>query len=220
MIAEKIKKDVNNEFANFKKELQTHLKPSFDVSQTKQFLQTHIPKEIIYKSEILLDTLLNYLMENAQDKIKTADSALQNAFYDADFRKHIHDWVKQSENKLALDPDIVTYIFDPRLKQALIASAIAFVAGTSITLTLASSIVGTIITGIIAIILFALTFKITYDKASTKARESIKIDIDQYLDASQKQVFEWLEKVGADFENDFYTFCSTHGFALEEKPNE
>lgn len=220
MITEKIQKDISAEFANLKEALQIHLKPDFEVSQTKQFLRTHIPKEVVYKSEILLDTLLNYLMEDARERIKSADVKLQNAFFDADFRQRIHEWARQLENKLALAPEIVKYTFDPRLKQGLIVSGITFIAGTSVTLTLATNVVGAIVTGIITILLSALAFKIAYDKASPKAREIIKIDINQYLEASQKQILEWLGKVGASFENDFHALCSTNGFALEGKPNE
>ena len=66
-----------------------HFNADFNVSETKQFLQTHVPKEVIYKSEVLLDTLLNYLMEDARKKIESGDVKLQNAFFDADFRKRI-----------------------------------------------------------------------------------------------------------------------------------
>jgi len=217
MITDKIKIDVTEEFLNLKEALQIHLKPGFNVSQTKEFLQAHVPKEIVYRSEILLDTLLNYLMEDARERIKTADIKLQNAFFDADFRKRVHEWTSQLENKIALDPDIVKYTFDPRLKQGLIASGITFVAGTSVTITLAPSVVGAIVAGIITLLLSALVFKIAYDKASPKARETIKVDIEQYLASSQKQVSEWLEKVVVAFNNDFHAFCSTNGFELEGK---
>jgi len=217
MITEKIIKDIADEFANLKEALQIHLKPDFDVSQTKQFLQTHIPKEVVYKSEILMDTLLNYLMEDARDRIKAADVKLQNAFFDADFRKRVHEWARQLENKLTLDDEIVKYTFDLRLKQGLIASGITFVAGTSVTLTLVPSVVGAIVSGIVTILLSALAFKLAYDKASPKARELVKMDIDQYLETSQKQMREWLKKIETAFEHDFHVFCSTNGFALGGK---
>jgi hypothetical protein len=220
MIAEKIQQDVNDEFENLKEALQIHLKPGFHVSQTKQFLQTHIPQEIVYKSETLLDTLLNYLMEDAREKLKTADVTLQNAFFDADFRGRVHEWARQLENQIALDPDVVQYTSDPRLKQGLIASGITFVTGTSAAYAFAPSVVAAIVAGIITILLAAIAFKITYEKASPRARSSMKRDIDQYLEASKKQVLEWLEKAGAAFEKDFQAFCTTNGFTLEVKPNE
>ena len=213
MIADKIKKDVKDEFSSLKDALQIHLNPDFNVSQTKQFLQTHIPKEIVYKSEILLDTLLNYLMEDARSKIKTANVEFQNAFFDVDFRKRVHEWANQLENKLKLEPDIVVYTSDPRLKQGLIASGITFV-GVGITCTLFSGMVGAVISGMVTILLSAIAFKIAYEKASPKAREIVKNDIDQYLNTSQMQVVEWLEKAATAFDNDLTAFCSANGFEL------
>lgn len=215
MIANKIKTDISSEFTSLKDELQIHLKPDFDLSQTKQFLETHIPKEIAYKSEILLDTVLNYLMDDARKKIKPADVKLQNEFFDKDFRKRVHEWASQLENKLKLESDVVNYSFDPRLKQSLIVSGTTFIVGAGVSLALTPSVVGAIVSGIVTIILSAIAFKISYDKASPKARESVKNDIDSYLELTEKQVCDWLEKVATAFEDDFYEFCSSNGFKLE-----
>ncbi len=215
MIIDKIKKDVNDEFETLNKALQIHLKPDFDINQTKKFLETHVPKEVICKSEMLLDTLLNYLMEDAQKKIKGADVKLQNAFFDADFRKRVHEWAMQMENKLSLEPDIIKYTSDPRIKQGLIASGITFVIGAGVSSTLVTTLALSVVAGIVTILLAAFAFKIVYDKASPKARKIIKEDIEKYLAASKKQVIEWLEKVREAFEKDFNTFCSANGFLIE-----
>ena len=220
MITNKIKKDVRDEFMALKDELQIHLKSEFDVSQTKLFLETHIPKEVIYKTEILLDTVLNYLMKEAQNKIETADVKLQNDFFDADFRRRIHAWANQLEDKLKLEPDVVKYSSDPRLKQGLIVAGTTFVVGSGITLALTPSVVGAIISGIVTILLSAITFKITYDKVSPKARENVKSDINKYLETAEIQVVGWLEKVVIAFEKDFNNFCLTNGFKVEGKLDE
>jgi len=216
MIIQKIKIDVTDEFSNLKESLQTHLNGDFNVSENKQFLQTHVPKEILYKSEVLLDTLLNYLMEDARKKIESGDVKLQNAFFDADFRKRIHEWSTQLENKLFLEPDVVKYSSDPRLIQGLIASGITFVVGTSVTVALAPSIVGTIVAGIVtAVLLSTFAFKLAFDKASAKAREITKLDIDEYLKESQTQVLAWLSKVEKSFNDDFHKFCLDNGLEAE-----
>lgn len=217
MITEDIKKDITEEFANLKEELQIHLKPDFDVSQTIQFLQTHIPNEIAHKSKILLDTQLNYLMEDARKKIKTADTKTQNAFFDADFRNRIHDWTIQLENKLQLNPAIVAYSSDPRLTQSLIAAAVTFVVVAGVSYALFSGVAGVVVSGLVTILLSAFAFKIAYDKATPKARKMVRGDIDQFLETAQKQVAEWLEKVGTAFGDDFHEFCSTNGFELKGK---
>ncbi|MHA2781324.1 hypothetical protein [Vibrio harveyi] len=217
MISQKIELDVTDEFSSLKKSLQTHLNGNFNVSETKPFLQTHVPQEIIYKSEVLLDTLLNYLMEDARKKIESGDVKLQNAFFDADFRKRIHEWSIQPENNLSLEPDVVKYASDPRLTQGLIASGITFVVGTGITVDLVPSIVGTIVAGVVTVLLSAFAFKLAFDKASPKAREITKLDIDEYLKESQTQVLAWLSKVENSFNDGFYKFCSDNGFEAEGK---
>jgi hypothetical protein len=152
-------------------------------------------------------------MEDARNKIKTANVEFQNAFFDVDFRKRVHEWANQLENKLELEPDIVVYTSDPRLKQGLIASGITFV-GAGITCTLFSGMVGAVISGMITILLSAIAFKIAYEKASPKAREIVENDIDQYLKTSQMHVAEWLEKAANAFDNDLTVFCSANGFEL------
>lgn len=217
MITQKIKLDVTDEFSSLKESLQTHLDSDFNVSETKQFLQTHASKEIIYKSEVLLDTLLNYLLADARKKIESGDVKLQNAFFDADFRKRILEWSLQQENKLSLEPDVVKYTPDPRFTQGLIASGITFVVGTGITIALAPSIVETMVAGIVTVLLSAFAFKLAFDKASPKAREITKLDIKEYLKESQTQVLTWLSKVERSFNDDFHKFCSDNGFEAEGK---
>lgn len=215
MISQKIKLDIADEFSSIQESLQAHLNGDFNVSETKQFLQTHVPKEIVYKSEVLLDTLLNYLMEDARKKIESGDVKLQDAFFDADFRERIHEWSIQLENKLSLEPDVVKYSSDPRLPQGLIASGITFIVGMGISITLAPGIVGTIVAGIVTVLFSAFAFKLAFDKASPKAREITKLDIDEYLKESQTRVLAWLSKVEQGFNDDFHKFCSDNGFEVE-----
>lgn len=221
MIIENIRTDISEEFSKLNKELlQIYLKPGFDVTQTKLFLQTHVPKEVIYKSEVLLDTLINYLMKDAREKIKDADTELQNAFFDMEFRKRTHERAKQLQNRLTLEPSNVEYSTDPRLKKGLIASGVIFLAGTGITTAFFSDIVGSIASGIVTIILSAIVFKFSFNKAMPNAKEAVKADIDQYLASSQEQVFTWLEKVALAFEKDFQTFCTANGFILDGETSE
>lgn len=214
MSTDKIKKDINKdiseEFSKLKNELQIELKSDFDVSQKKDSLKNRVPEEIMYKSELLLDNVLNYLMEDAQNRIKNADVKIQNKFYDADFREIIGAWVNKPENKLRLRPDSVIYSGDPRLIQGMIVGLvfIAIIIGiTSLTLN--------IIVGIITTLISLVPIAITYNKASSRAREIVKKDIDNYLAKSEKQVSDWLERVINHFEKEFQKFCSDNGIKLK-----
>lgn len=212
MIAEKIKRDIAEEFANLKRSLEVNfLSDDFDVSETKKFLKTYIPKEVRHISKILLDTLVNYLMEDAINKIKLVDPEVQNKFFDANFRKRIRELVKQVENQLELEQNIIRYTLDPRLKQGLIAGSITAVAGAAVTITLIPTVVAAIVSGIFTILLSVIAFKIAYDMATPKAREMVKRDIDKYLSTVQKQVEEWLNRVEEAFKKDFGNFCEAEG---------
>lgn len=219
MIHKTIEEDIHDEFQKLKTELKIHLEADFDIAQKKQFLKNHIPKEIIYKSELLLDTLLNYLMVQACKDLEKADIELQNKFFEADFRKRINDWATQLENRLEIDPGIVKYSTDPRLKQGLIAGGITFVAGSIVTATvfIPTVVIGAIVSGFITILLSAIAFKIAYDKAAPKSRETVKANIDKYLENAERQVQTWLKPVIDAFSKDFKEFCSSNGFRLEGK---
>lgn len=217
MTIKNINTDISEGFLSLKKSLQIYLKPDFDVSQTKLFLQTHVPKEVIAKSEVLWKTLLNYLMEGAQEQIKSADTQLKNAFFDRDFRKRLHEWIKQPQNKFLLASDAIQYSADPRRKAGLIASGVTFFAGVGITTAVASGTIISILSGIATIILSVLAFRISYNRASPNARLAVEADVEQYLVRSQEDVSVWLKKVAEAFDRDFHEFCSDNGLVLEGK---
>lgn len=216
-----IRKDILEEFDNLKKDINVHLQDDYDVKLTKKFLSTHIPREVMLKSDVLLDTLLNYLMHEASFDIKKADVDIQNIFYDMDFRNRIKQWVKQLENNLILDPDMIRYSSDPRIKQGLITGGITFVAGTAISATIISpaSLVAIIISGMVTLVLSIFTFKIGFDKGITKAREIIKSDINNYLVITESQITEWLKTIIGTFSKEFSDFCTKNGI-LEGDKNE
>jgi len=214
MIYEIIKKDIHDEFVKLRTELKIHIEPDSNITQKKKFLKLLIPEEVVHKTEILLDTLINYLIEQARKEIEKADIKFQNKFYEADFRKRINDWTNQLENKLKFDSDMIKYSTDPRLKQGLIAAGITFISGTVITATvfIPEMVVGAIVSGLVTILLSAIAFKIAYDKAAPKSRETVKADIDKYLENAELQMQAWLKSVIEAFSKDFNEFCTLNGF--------
>lgn len=234
-IENQISIDIRDEFNKIQDDLKIHLKDGFEISQTKKFLSTHVPKEIIYRAEILLDTLLNYLMDQALKNLDKADTKLQNKFFDEDFRKRIEKWVIQLENKLQLEPDVIQYSTDPRLKHSLIVGGLSFIIGSLATTVFTikaktvTSIVGkavvsynpylvttAIITGLAALTISSIIFKRSYDKAAPKSRDKIRTDINEYLSETDIQVKNWLKTVKDSFDKEFETFCSTNGFNFKE----
>lgn len=206
-IKESIKKDIESTFKEIEKSVKERLKGDFDVSITKRFLRDYLANEVVYKSEVLLDTLINYLMNNAVEKLKDTNINLQNAFYDMDFRKRIAEWANQTKNQVLSKSDSVKYSIDPRLKQGLIVAGVTYIAGSSVTVVLLPTVIGSVVSGLATIIITALSFKIAYEKATPMAREKIRKDVNTYLKQAKEQIEDWLYKVQEAFEKDFEDFC-------------
>jgi hypothetical protein len=215
-ILKRIESDIQDEFKEIRKDLEIHLGPDFDISQKKDFLKRHVPKLVETTSKLLLDTLLNYLMDKARKDLKKADVELQNKFFEKDFRKRINDWVSHTENKLELDPNVGLFSIDPRLKQGLTTGGLSFLIGIVLKKTVFIS-VNTFVYSIFIILLSAIAIKITYDMAAYKSRETVKKDIDKYLENAELQINEWLKSVIDTFSKDFEEFCSSNGFKPEGK---
>lgn len=207
------KHNINNEvtdtFEQLRNELNTHLNTAADISGKREFLGAHVSKEVIYKSNLLFDTLLNSLMADATAKLEDADVDIevQNKFYEADFRKKIQSWVEEVSNTLKLNPEAAEFSFDPRLKDGLIAGGGSLLVGSGLTLSpLIKGVALTVTGGIATIIISAIAFKLFYEKGTPKALNQIKDDIETYLIESESQVKTWLHSVEIAFENELKEF--------------
>lgn len=211
------KYDINDEFIKIRNNIQIYLDDDSNVQRKKMFLSNHVPKEVIISSEILLDTVINALMDEARHQLKTADAELQNKFYDYNFREKVKQWAVQVENKLSLEPEYVKYSSDPQLVNGLVAAGVTFITGAAITgiAFIPTKVKGAIVSGIVTLILSAVAFKFAYDKAEPKAISKIIEDIEAYLESSMTQVFEWLDKVILSFDNEFKSFCRNNGWEVK-----
>jgi len=211
------KDDINDEFLKIRNNLKTHLDDDNDIKRKRDFLSSHVPKEVIRSSKVLLDTVINALMNEARTQLKSASAELQNKFYDYAFREKVKEWAVQIENKLSLEPEYVKYSSDPQLVHGLVAAGVTFVAGAAITgiAFIPTTVIYAIVSGIVTLILSAVAFKVAYDKAEPKAISKMIEDIEAYLESSKKQVLEWLGKVIDYFDNEFKSFCSNNGWEVQ-----
>jgi len=209
--------DINDEFLKIRNNLQMHSDDDNGVQRKKMFLSSHVPKEVTLSSEILLDTVINTLMDEARSELNSASAELQNKFYDYAFREKVKEWAVQIENKLSLEPEYVKYSSDPQLVHGLVAAGVTFITGAAITgiAFMPTMVIGAIVSGIVTLILSAVAFKFAYDKAEPKAISKMIEDIEAYLESSKTQVLEWLGKVILSFDNEFKSFCSNNGWEVQ-----
>lgn len=219
MIKDKIKNDIKQEFAELRKNIEDLLQGDFNIESQKKFLKNYVPSEIIAKSEILLDTLLNYLMETAIKDLDKFDVELQNDFFNQDFRNKIREWVKQTENQLELTTPEVVFSADPRWRQGAINGGTAFIIGTAVTVFIfdPTKVVWAIVTGLVTIIVSAYLFKKGYEKAEPKARAIIKSDVENFINNAKQQVFDWLKTVANVFSEEFNNFCNSRSININGK---
>lgn len=233
MTQDKIKLDVEQEFAVLRKNIEELLQGDFNIETQKDFLKNHIPSEIFVKSEMLLDTVLNYLMDVAVKKLDNYDIELQNDFFNHDFRNQIRGHLKQTENQLQLVPSQIEFSSDPRLKKGLIAGGItgvtgsvltSFIAEKSKTTTIVSGatsvsynpyLIGiAVVAGFATIGLTVLAFKKRFKKAELEARQIIKTDINDFINKAEHQVLEWLNNVVDVYSEEYNKFCNSHNIQI------
>ena len=217
MINKKISLDIKEEFNKIRKAIQLKMKDDFEITSTKNFIQSFVPSEIITRSQVLLDTLLNYLMDFAVTEFKYMDVELRNDFFAQNLEQKIKDWVKQTENQLELMAPKVEFSTDPRWEQGAITGVTAFVFGTAATVFVfdPTKVVSAIITGLLTIIGSSYLFKKGFEKAEPQARPLIKSDIDKFINNSEKQVSEWLKTVTYVFSKEFDNFCDSRGLNIK-----
>lgn len=206
-----INKDIKEQFASIKKNVLNQLENDFDIDHRISHLSSYIPKEVIFKSEQLLETLLSYLMKDAQKVIENLDVKTKNRFYDAKLNEKIMEYANNLKNNKSLINNAVEFQKDKRKLNAFIASGTTLILGAvGVVSVAATSIINTILLGIVVVTIAAFTFKFTYNKAAAKTRVNIKNDVNKYLTNTEKEVESWLSQVEVAFNNELQSFVKSN----------
>ena len=219
MIKTTIKKDISEEFINLRQELKVHLKNNTDLKTKKDFLSKHITNELIYKSKLLLDTLLVYLVEQSTNDLKEADIEIRNDFLRTKIKEKIRTEILNKN--VFQETDEVVFSFDTRVKNGIIASSIPLIIGTSIIILAFPKIcIASIATGLTSIALSGGAFKFTYDKSEPQATKKTNSDIEKHLEYAKNQVTEWLSNAIEMYKIEFQQFCQQHNIEIKEGNND
>lgn len=207
--------DIRDELADLEAQLKTHIETGRNIDQQKVFLRHHVPAEIWQRSEVLLETLLNYLMEREIEEIGKVGIGLQNAFFDANLRNRAYEFAVERRNDLCLDP--VQYTTDPRLLRGTIAGIAGLIAGYMVTSTLVSSTrwINVSLSGLGALVLAGIGFRVVYNVSTYRSRQVVVSDIERYLQVSSMRIEEWLDGVSKKFAADVSAFYSANGLKSE-----
>ena len=201
--------NVQDEFASLFKEIQPHLRPEVDVSHARALLSEHVPTLVVCRAQLILDTLLNYLMTDAIDTLSSAPTSVKQSFYELNLRSHL---------KIAhvVQPQTLQFSTDPRIIGGSVAAGGMLIAGGLIVSLLLSGVTVRIITGLASIVASAIAFRLAHAACTNSARSAVESDISKFLAQSESQILEWLATVELSFIEDFDKFTVLHGIQSGE----
>ena len=193
--------DVRQEFEKLRVELGYYVGPNAEVGQAQKMLVEHAPAMVGARADVLFDTLLNYLMEDASRELADASPKLQNEFYAVDLRKRARD-----SFKLESEPPRMS--FDQRILAGGLAAGVTATAGGLVTALLLWGLIGRIAGAVATVGATVVAFKLGFECGSAAgwARERLKEDLEEYLTLAEQRVASWLASVEEFFVSEFREF--------------
>ncbi len=195
----RIEGDIREEFDELREKLSRHFEPDTDVDQARRILIEHAPTMVVAKAQLLLDTLLNYLMEDATEALTDAPMTIKNAFYDLDLRASIKE-------SFSLKPELLELSFDPRIIAGGVAAGSTATAGGLMTALFLSGLIFRIIGGVATLVASAIAFRIAHTAATGTALQRLRNGLEEYLTHSEQQMSSWLTDIEEDFVAAFKKF--------------
>ena len=204
----RIAADVREEFAELRERLSRHLDPDSDVDQARRMLADHVQTMVVARAQLLLDTLLNYLMEDATEALTDAPTAVKNAFYDLDLQARIKE-------SFSLEPESLKFSHDLRVIAGGVAASATAAAGGLMTALLLSGLIPRILGGVTTLVASAVAFRIAHTATTGTALQRLRNEVDDHVTQSEQQVSSWLANVEDFFVSAFKEFRDGKGQAAE-----
>ena len=206
---ERITEDTREEFNELRENLSRHLEADADVDQERRQLVDHVQTMVDAKTQLLLDTLLNYLMEDAIAALVDAPTAVKNEFYDLDLRSRIKE-------SFPLKPESLKFSLDPRMIAGGVAAGVTVATGGLMTALLLSGLIPRLVGGAATLVASAVACRIAHTATTGTALKRLRNEVDDYVTQSEQQVSSWLANVEDFFVSAFEEFQNGGEQAKEE----
>ena len=206
--SKRITADTREEFNELRENLSRYLEADAYVDQERRRLVDHVPTMAIEKTQLLLDTLLNYLMEDAIAALADAPTAVKNEFYDLDLRSRIKE-------SFPVEPESLKFSFDPRVIAGGVATGVTAATGGLMTALLLSGLLPRLLGGAATLVASAVAFRIAHTATTGTALQRLRNEVDDYVRQSEQQVSSWLANVEDFFVSAFKEFQDGGGRAKE-----
>lgn len=202
--AKQIMSNIHDEFAGIRRDALRHLAPTVTVDHARELLGQHVPALVVGRAQILLDSLLSYLMEDAMEALSNAPTDVKNDFYALNLRVRIKE-------SFSLEPQTLRFSFDPRKITGGLAAGGTLIAGSLIIGLVLTGVVSRIMAGLATLVSSAVAYRLAHSAGAPSARKALESDLSTYLTQSETQVSEWLAGVDFEFVDKFDEFASKLG---------
>lgn len=204
---QKIHSIVNDAFTELQGDVKRRYKlnDNYNLNEARKRVVDGLPGMIVSRTNALLDTLRNLLLDDAVNHLEKSPIDTRNNFYKQGFREMI-------EKSFQFKPDNLIYSHDPRVTSSCVAGGSILLSGGLIAFFVFSGLWPKIIAGIVTLALSGTAAGITYKKMLPKAREQFEKDIESFLNATKKQLIEEFDRLTNRFFSEFEMFCKNEGF--------
>jgi hypothetical protein len=199
-------KDVEQSFEEIKSEVRNNYFSSKngDLSRTQNLVLKYVPRMVTDRNSLLVDTVLNYLTEDARKVLLGAESHVFNNFYEENRR-----WKKTLANKFKdfLIEGGVTFSPDPR---------ITYSAGTGLTVFVLSGLLSKAVLSLgslglpLALLIGVGASALTYEQTMPLAVDKTEGDVNQYLTKERDRTIQAMQKVIKMYEEELEKFLREH----------
>lgn len=204
---QKIYSIVDNAFTELQADIKRryNFNGNYSIDEVKNQIVDGLSGMIASRTNALLDTLRNLLLDDAATYLKKAPIDTRNNFYKKGFKEMI-------EKSFQFKSDNLIYSHDPRVLGSCITGGSTLLAGGLIAFFIFSGLWPKVIAGIVALALSGTTAGIAYKRMLPKAREQFEKDIESFLSATKKQLIEEFDRLTNKFFSEFEMFCKNEGF--------
>lgn len=212
-----IRKTLDSAYQDIQKDVADHLDPKNDIATAREVLTGLLPTLVENKGKLVCTTLENNLTDECVRALADEDAEVRLAFGDE----------KREHFKAQFDPDYPQFTLrsDPRGHTALKYGGAAAAGGFSASILAYYGLRGVTdglrcVTGgwVLTLLMLALTplmareaYRAGIRKAEPDARNSIKEDVDKYLQESRNEMEKALRGVADQYSGLFDQFCKENG---------
>ncbi|MFZ8831203.1 MAG: hypothetical protein ACO2OY_03450 [Thermodesulfobacteriaceae bacterium] len=194
-IERKILEDLNSQLAVVKSEVNFFIDKDLNLYFLREFIKSYTPKLLEKKAEILLDTLLNYLMSALLEVIRDKDISVKQSVVQADIRERVKAWALGKNNafnptKLELKED--EEILE-RLKEVAPGLLVA-IGGAAAAVIVSDNILTKLVPGLSTLAGSAYIIK-QFRERVQRLKRIWKKNVENYLDINKKLLHSWLTSV-------------------------